>query len=102
VLRNDEFGYTKVVIERPLRVRYESTVAARAALSASKALAKLTPEARDAMFDAADDDGDWATSSLSEAEARIEDWASKSGKSTKATRDALLAGVTCLTLRAIQ
>jgi len=93
IMRNEDFGYTKVITERPLRMRYESTEESRALLRTNKALAKLPHNVRDAICDAAEADGNWSTSDRSRAEARIEAWANKAGKSTKATRDVLLTGV---------
>ena len=93
IMRNEEFGYTKVVIERPLRMRYESNEETRALLRTNKVLAKLPHDVRDAICDAADAEGDWSTSDRNVTEARVAVWAAKPGKSTKALRDALLAGV---------
>lgn len=93
IMRNEQFGYTKVTIERPLLLRYESNEENRALLRSNKVLAKLSHEVRDAICGAAAAEGDWSTTSRIEAESRVSAWAEKSGKSTKATRDALLAAM---------
>ena len=93
IMRNEEFGYTKITMERPLRMRYESSEEARALLRTNKVLAKLSHEVRDVICDAADAEGDWVTGDRGVAETRVAAWAAKSGKTTKATRDALLAAV---------
>ena len=93
ILQTEEFGYTKVTIERPLRMRYESNEEIRALLRSNKALSKLPHEVRSAICDAADADGDWATTDRDHATERVTTWASVIGKSTKATRDAILVAL---------
>jgi type I restriction enzyme M protein len=46
ILDNEAFGYQRIVIERPLRLRYELSEAALAALDVDKAFLKLGPELR--------------------------------------------------------
>ncbi|MEW2623976.1 class I SAM-dependent DNA methyltransferase [Streptomyces sp. NPDC048106] len=41
VFRNEDFGYRRITVERPLKLRFEVTEETRAALAASKALQKL-------------------------------------------------------------
>jgi type I restriction enzyme M protein len=50
IFRNEDFGYRRITVERPLRVRWEATDEAIEALGASKALAKLEDEVRDRVL----------------------------------------------------
>ncbi|NQU37467.1 MAG: N-6 DNA methylase [Actinobacteria bacterium] len=93
ILRNEDFGYTKVVIDRPLRLRYEATEDTPSLLMQSKALAKLSDERRAAILAAAEASGSWATPDRAEAEKRVAAWVEVDGKSTKAVRDAALSAV---------
>jgi len=45
IFRNEDFGYRRITVERPLRVRWELTDETLAVLRASKAVAKLDEEA---------------------------------------------------------
>jgi type I restriction enzyme M protein len=47
ILDNEAFGYQRIVIERPMRLRYELSEATIAALDADKAFLKLDPELRE-------------------------------------------------------
>lgn len=93
ILRNEDFGYTKVTVERPLRLRYEAGPSAVEALTASKVLAKLDATRRDAIVAAVSADWQWRTASPEEAAVKVEEWVKASGKSTKAVRDAVLSAV---------
>jgi type I restriction enzyme M protein len=93
IMRNEEFGYTKVIVDRPLRLRYELNDATRSAIHANKALAKLSVAAHSAIIAAVDEEADFSTLDRTEAQARVEVWATKPGKATKATKDALLGAI---------
>jgi type I restriction enzyme M protein len=93
IMRNEQFGYTKVTVERPLRLRYVLNEESRAKIEADKALCKLVADKRDAILEAVAADADWLTANYEEAAAKIEVWASKPGKPTKAIKDALLSAV---------
>jgi type I restriction enzyme M protein len=49
IFRNEEFGYRRITVERPLRVRWEVTDDTVAALRASKAVAKLEEEVQERL-----------------------------------------------------
>jgi type I restriction enzyme M protein len=52
IFRNDDFGYRRITVERPLRVRWEVTDESLATLGASKALAKLDEDVREHVLSA--------------------------------------------------
>ena len=93
IMRNEEFGYTKVIVDRPLRLRCELNDETRAKIQSDKTLAKLAGAVRDSIFAAVEAEEDRSLSSRGDAEALVEIWATKSGKATKATKDALLAAI---------
>jgi type I restriction enzyme M protein len=93
IMRNEEFGYTKVTIDRPLRLRYELNPEALAAAAQNTAVSKLTDSDKSAVLDAMAADTPFATSSRPEAEARVASWASKATKAPKAVRDGLLTSI---------
>jgi len=93
VLRNEEFGYTKVTVERPLRLRYEISDETRARIDSDKTLAKLAPAQRDIIIDNVAAEDDWMTFDREEARLRVDVWVSSLDKTTKATRDALLTAI---------
>ena len=47
IFRNEDFGYRRITVERPLRVRWEVTAETLSALRASNAVAKLNEEVRE-------------------------------------------------------
>ena len=51
VLRNDAFGYQKIVVDRPLRVRYEVTSATVDAVSGAGPIVKLAPDNAEVLLD---------------------------------------------------
>jgi type I restriction enzyme M protein len=54
IFRNEDFGYRRITVERPLRVRWEVTDETLATLEASKAVAKLDEEVRERLLLAAE------------------------------------------------
>jgi type I restriction enzyme M protein len=50
ILRNEDFGYRRITVERPLRVRWEVTDESLEALRSSKALGKLDEEVRERVL----------------------------------------------------
>ncbi|WP_425444605.1 HsdM family class I SAM-dependent methyltransferase [Streptomyces phaeoluteigriseus] len=94
VFANEDFGYQRITVERPLKLRFEVTEETLAALEASKVIQKL-PQAR-IMFDAFESMGvtSWATKQ--EAWIALKDALVEAGSSwptgapfNKALRDAI-------------
>ncbi len=54
IFRNEDFGYRRITVERPLRVRWEVTDESLATLRASKALEKLDEDMRQRIVAAVD------------------------------------------------
>jgi type I restriction enzyme M protein len=54
IFESDDFAYRRITVERPLRVRYELTLAARESIVASKPLAALETETQTAVRQALD------------------------------------------------
>jgi type I restriction enzyme M protein len=52
IFRNEDFGYRRITVERPLRVRWEVTKETLASLSASKVVAKLDEDVRSGVLSA--------------------------------------------------
>jgi type I restriction enzyme M protein len=52
IFRNEDFGYRRITVERPLRLRWEVTDETVAALRASKAVAKLDEEVQERLVGA--------------------------------------------------
>jgi type I restriction enzyme M protein len=52
VFRNEDFGYQRITVERPLKVRWEVSDEALASLRASKAVAKLDDDVRERLLSA--------------------------------------------------
>ena len=50
ILPNESFGFLRITVERPLRVRHEITEETLAAVEGARALVKLGPEARSALI----------------------------------------------------
>jgi type I restriction enzyme M protein len=96
VLKNEDFGYTKIVIDRPLRLRYEATNETPRLLADAKAVLKLSDERRASIIEAVRDSGSWVTSDRKEAEKRVSAWVEIDSKSTKVLRDAALSAVSVL------
>jgi type I restriction enzyme M protein len=93
VMRNEEFGYTKITIERPLRVRYELTNDTVDALRVDKALAKLVDDDRAAVIDVIAADLPWHSRIRSEADEKVATWTSRARKVPKAVRDAVMNAI---------
>ena len=93
IMKNQAFGYTKVTVERPLRLRYEVTREAVTKLGADKNLAKLETPARDAILAAMEADIGWARRIGAEALSRAAAWVDKAGRTPKSVQDALLSAI---------
>ncbi len=52
IFPNESFGFLRITVERPLRLRWEITDDTLTAVESHKAIAKLDPEARQAVLDA--------------------------------------------------
>ena len=108
IMRNDEFGYTKVVIDRPLRVRFDLNSETRAAIAVLDAVKKLDDDSRAALLAAVRSDSDFTTTDYSEVGKHIAAWATFPGKvrkngtrgkdrePTKALRDALAGAMSTI------
>jgi type I restriction enzyme M protein len=86
ILRNEQFGYQRITVERPLRLRYSGEGAVER-LEASKAFAKLAEERQQALLGVAGALGSLATTERAEALAAA---AAVNGKLAKAEEKALL------------
>jgi type I restriction enzyme M protein len=84
IFRNDQFGYQRITVERPLRLRYTGE-GARERLEASKAFAKLGEEQREGLLGVVGTLAGLATTDRAEATA-----AAVNGKLSKAEEKALL------------
>jgi len=105
IMHNDEFGYTKVVVDRPLRLRFELNDETRGAIEASATVTNLPDVDRDQVLAAVAATADFTESSYEKAEAMVGAWATlppkigKSGKPgkerkpTKALTGALLGAI---------
>ncbi|HXH89196.1 MAG TPA: class I SAM-dependent DNA methyltransferase [Gaiellaceae bacterium] len=91
VFRNEQFGYQRITVERPLRVRYTVTDDTAAALSASKAFVKLAPQEQERLIDALSRVNGLSTTNPKEAVAGFE---SVLGKLPTATMNTILAALT--------
>lgn len=83
IMRNEEFGYTKVVIDRPLRVRFDLNDETRAAIAKLAAVKKLSEEDRTQLVSAVVSEADFSTTDYSDVVRRIGGWATFSGKIRK-------------------
>jgi type I restriction enzyme M protein len=62
IFRNEEFGYRRITVERPLKVRWEVTDESLATLRVSKPLGKLDEDARGRLLSAVEGlKGTWTT-----------------------------------------
>ena len=93
ILRNEEFGYFKVTVERPLRLRYAVTGDTVAALGTDKALDKLGEAARALLFEAIRSDEGWESLDREAALGKVDGWVAKVGKAPKPVRNAVLAAI---------
>lgn len=98
ILPNEAFGYTKVTVERPLRLRYEVTDETAQVLSdkfaSTKSLSKIDSSRLDAIVNGVDEDAGWSTLDPSEGKKKVDEWVSAAGgKPTKALRDAVLSAI---------
>ncbi len=94
VLANEAFGYLKVTVERPLRVRYEITANTLEGFAASKALTALSPTDLTLVLEAV---GPLAGSSfrdLHELEQALKPIYDKVGKFSATAKKALIAACT--------
>lgn len=104
-MRNEQFGYTKVTIERPLRVRYVLNDSARARCINHSTVARLDPLDRSLLTEAINACGDFETANQREVDDLIDSWATFPGKvrkngvrgsdrkPTKSLREALLGAM---------
>jgi type I restriction enzyme M protein len=93
ILHNNDFGYTKVVVDRPLRMRYELNDETRARIALDKTLSKLDPAKRDIIINKIADEDDWVTLDPEKAELRVVAWTEELGKTTKSTKDSLFGAI---------
>lgn len=93
IMRNEEFGYTKITIERPLRLRYELTSATLERLRSDKVLTKLSPAVHAAILDVLATAAPWTGETRLETDAAVASWLTEVGKTSKAVRDSLIAAL---------
>jgi type I restriction enzyme M protein len=86
IYRNDQFGYQRITVERPLRLRYSGD-GARERLETSKAFAKLGDEQREGLLGVVGALGALSTTDRAEAHAAA---ATTNGTVSKAEEKALL------------
>jgi type I restriction enzyme M protein len=89
VFGNEQFGYQRITVERPLRIRYAVTDDTAAAL-AKKVYGKLPPDAQERLVSALHAVNGLSTTDAKEAVAAFE---AVLGKLDKATANAILAAV---------
>jgi type I restriction enzyme M protein len=87
IFRNEEFGYQRITVERPLRLRYAGGAEARERLEASKAFAKLGEEQREGLLGFVAALGALSTTDRAEVLAAV---AALNGKLSKPEEKALL------------
>jgi type I restriction enzyme M protein len=86
IVRNDQFGYQRITVERPLRLRYSGD-GARDRLETSKEFAKLEGEQRERLVDLVVALADFVTTDRAEAASAV---AAANGRLSKAEEKALL------------
>jgi type I restriction enzyme M protein len=86
IFRNDQFGYQRITVERPLRLRYVGE-GARGRLEASKAFARLGEEQREGLLGAIGELAELATTDRAGALAAV---GAVNGKLSKVEERALL------------
>jgi len=96
ILANEDFGYTKVTVDRPLRLRYEVSEETRARVATDRALAKLAAPVRDTVLQALTAQEDWVTFDREKALVAVSNWTNALGKSTKSLKDALLSAISAV------
>jgi type I restriction enzyme M protein len=87
IFRNEAFGYQRITVERPLRLRYEGGAKARERIEASKAFRKLGEEQREGLLGLVAALGEVSTTDRAEALAAA---TSVNGKLSKPEEKALL------------
>ncbi len=87
IFRNEQFGYQRITVERPLRLRYTGGEEARERLEVSKAFAKLGEEQREGLLGLVAALGELSTTDRAEAIAAV---AALNGKLAKPEEKALL------------
>jgi type I restriction enzyme M protein len=92
-MKNEDFRYTKVTVERPLKLRYELNDETRSIVLTRKPLSKLEPSSRAAFVEEVENDVDWTTFDREQAQSKVAEWLTPLGKVAKPLRDALLAAV---------
>jgi type I restriction enzyme M protein len=86
IFRNEQFGYQRITVERPLRLRYAGGEEARARLQASKAFAKLGEAEQEGLRVLMGELGELSTTDRAEA---LEAATSVNGKLSKREEKAL-------------
>jgi type I restriction enzyme M protein len=91
VFRNEQFGYQRIAVERPLRVRYAVTDDTAPTLAANKTYVKLAPDVQERLTTALGDVNGLSTTDPKEAVAVFQ---RALGKLDKPTANAILAALT--------
>jgi type I restriction enzyme M protein len=91
LFRNEQFGYQRITVERPLRVRYTVTDDTAATLGANRVWAKLAPDVQERFLSALNSVNGLSTTDPKEALAAFE---AVVGKLDKPTANAMIAALT--------
>lgn len=90
IFPNESFGFLRITVERPLRLRYEITDETADALRAHKKLAKLTDDQRDAIAERASERVGKTFATEADARAEAERWMAGLGHKGKPTESAVV------------
>jgi type I restriction enzyme M protein len=92
IFRNEDFGYRRITVERPLRVRWEVTEETLEAVRASKAVQKLAEEVRDRVVSAVESLKGTSTTERDVFVEKVHGVLNDSGKVPKPIEKAVLDG----------
>ena len=90
IFPNESFGFLRITVDRPLRLRWEVTEETRAKFAADKKIAKLSAEVREALFAGLTQWGDEVITEKSLARKKILELMASAGQRGKTLQDTLL------------
>ncbi|MEU0530912.1 type I restriction-modification system subunit M [Amycolatopsis tolypomycina] len=90
IFPNESFGFLRITVERPLRLRWEVTEETRAKFVVDKKIAKLSAEVREALLTGLDRWGDEVITDKPVARKKVTELMAGAGQRGKALQDALL------------
>jgi type I restriction enzyme M protein len=93
IFSNESFGFLRITVERPLRLRWEVTDETRAALDTNPRIAKLSPEVRAALQVGLDRWGGEMLTDVNLARKRVVEMLSGAGQRGKPLQDAVLSAL---------